>query len=135
MKSGALRESMTVNPESITWGEGLGYAAYQHEGVVYGPNFPIISGGVLSGFFRVGERRYPTFKGGTITGWYSIPEIPKYPTDRELGTPGEWRGWTFGYSTPDTTHHWVDKMLQLERRGMNNQITAYLKREARDRNL
>lgn len=116
MKSGALRASMEVDPDSITWGSDIPYAHYQYEGVVYAPNRPITSQ-------------------GTVIGWYTPVGVTKAPTDRELGIPGEWKGWVFGYSTPDTTHHWVDKMLQLERRGMNNQITAYLKREARNRNL
>lgn len=114
--SGELQESMQVEPGVITWGEGVPYAQYQHEGEGYGPNFPITSGGV-------------------VIGWYSKPWIARRPTGRELGVPGEWHGWRFGYSTPGTTHHWVDEMLQYERRGMSNQITAYLKREARKRNL
>ena len=116
MNSGALRESMRVDSDSITWGDGLDYAHYQYEGEVYGPNLPIT-------------------QEGEITGWYSLKGMTKYPTGRTLGMPGEWRGWKFGYKTPGTTHHWVDEMLRRERGGMNVQITAYLKREARNRNL
>ena len=41
------------------------YAHYQYMGIVYGPNIPIIEGGVLM-------------------GWFSPPGRPKSPTDREL---------------------------------------------------
>ena len=116
MKSGALRSSMHVTPTKITWGEGLDYAHYQYNGVVYARNIPISSL-------------------GTIIGWYSKPGVSKVPTDRELGVPGEWKGWTFGYTTPGTEHHWIDGMMRNERRAMMNQITNYLKREAKRRNI
>ena len=115
MKSGALRESIRVGPKTISWGKGLDYGGYQYRGQVYGPNIPIV-------------------RGGSIVGWFSQPGVKKHPTGRELGIPGEWKGWKFGYTTPGTRHHWVDKMLENDRRGMNIQITAYLKREARKRN-
>lgn len=115
MKSGALRESMHVGPKTITWGSGLDYGRYQYGGVVYEQNIPITSK-------------------GTIIGWYSRPGVEKRPTDRELGVPGEWKGWTFGYTTPGTKHHWIDEMLQHEHRAMNNEITAYLKRMAKGMN-
>lgn len=107
MRSGALRESMTVGPKTITWGEGLDYARYQYGGVVYAPNYPVPG------------------------GWRSPPGFgTKYPTDRELGVPHEWHGLTFGYTTPGTKHHWLDEMLAHERQGMQRQITEYLKSEA-----
>jgi len=115
MKSGALRESMHVGPKTITWGSGLDYGRYQYGGVVYEQNIPITSK-------------------GTIIGWYSKPGVTKVPTDRELGVPGEWKGWTFGYTTPGTKHHWIDEMLQHERRAMNTEITTYLKRMAKGMN-
>ena len=115
MESGALRESMRVDSDAIHWGEGLDYARYQYGGEVYGPNRPI------------------TYQ-GRIVGWYSPAGVKKSPTGRTLGVPGMWKGWKFGYKTPGTTHHWIDEMLQNERRAMNVQITAYLKREARKRN-
>lgn len=135
-KSGALRSSMKiVDSNTISWGEGLEYGQYQYNGEVYGPNFPIVQGGQLAGFFKANGRTYPILRGGTITGWFSIPGMQKQPKGRELGTPGEWRGWTFGYSTPNTKHHWIDEMLRTERRAMQNQITRYLKLEARKRDL
>lgn len=119
MESGALRESMHVGPKTITWGSGLDYGRYQYGGVVYEQNIPITSK-------------------GTIIGWYSRPGVTKSPTDRELGVkldiPGIWETWPFGYTTPGTKHHWIDEMLQHERRAMNNEITAYLKRMAKGMN-
>ena len=109
MKSGALRQSVRVGPKTISW--TLPYARYQYFGEIYGPNFPIISQGM-------------------IVGWYS-PE-KKYPTGRELGLPGEWMGWVFGYTTPGTKHHWIDEMMKTEKRTMQIRITNYLKRRAKE---
>ena len=116
MKNGDLRASMRINPKSISWGSGLKYAHYQYMGEVYGPNHPII-------------------KNRTIVGWYSTPGMKKYPTGRELGVPGEWMGWRFGYTTPETQHHW-DRAFQYQvKQKTNLEITRYLKRECKNRGL
>lgn len=134
-KGGKLRRSVIVGPKSISWGRGLKYAHYQYEGEVYGPNYPIVQGGTLAGFFRAGGRRYPIFNGGTITGWYSIPGMTKHPTGRELGVPGEWRGWKFGYTTSGTRHHWDRAFTYQVKLKANQEITRYLKRECKSRGL
>lgn len=110
-KSGSLRESVQVGPKTIAWRKV--YARYQYYGEVYGPNFPIMSG-------------------GKIVGWYSRPGEKKHPTGRELGLPGEWKGWTFGYTTPGTKHHWLDEMMMYDKRAMQLRITNYLKRRAKE---
>lgn len=116
-QSGELRKSYKVRPDRITWGEGLDYAHYQHEGVVWAPNYPIMSG-------------------GKIVGWYSPPgEGTKHPTDRELGVPGSWRGWNFGYTTPNTQHHWTEVYKGALKNETNKKITAYLKSECKMRGL
>lgn len=115
MESGALRASVRVGPKNITWGTGLNYAHYQYEGVVYEDNNPIWSN-------------------GRIIGWRSPAGVTKTPTDRELGVPGEWKGWTFGYHTPGTKHHWIDEMWSNDHRSVQQQITRYLKAEAKKRN-
>lgn len=115
MNTGSLRDSMEVDSEKISWGRGLKYARYQYNGEVFGPNIPIV-------------------KQGEIVGWFSRPGQEKQPTGRELGIPGEWRGWKFGYSTPGTKHHWIDEMLSNERRSMQMRITNYLKWEAKKKN-
>ncbi len=112
-KSGTLRESLKVGPKVIIYGSGLAYARYQFMGEVYGPNLPITSGGI-------------------IVGWRSIKGDTKVPTGRELGIPGEWRGWKFGYTTPGTKHHWFQEMLEHDKRVMQIRITNYLKKRAKE---
>ena len=116
MKSGALRRSAIVTHLSITWGRGLKYAGYQYRGEVYGPNYPIV-------------------RSGTIIGWYSKPGVRKHPTGRELGLPGEWKGWKFGYTTPGTKHHWDSKFSHDVKLRTNQSITRYLKSECKRRGL
>ena len=116
MKSGALRRSAVATHKSITWGRGLKYARYQYYGEVYGPNYPIT-------------------RGGTIIGWYSKPGVKKHPTGRELGVPGMWRGWRFGYTTPGTHHHWDNEFKYQVKLKTNQEITRYLKRECKERGL
>ena len=116
MKSGALRRSAIVTHLSITWGRGLKYGRYQYYGEVYGPNYPIV-------------------RDGAIVGWYSKPGVKKHPTGRELGVPGEWRGWRFGYTTPGTQHHWDKKFTYEVKLKTNQEITRYLKKECKKRGL
>lgn len=115
-KTGALRNSARVTSNMIVWGEGLNYARYQYGGEVYGPNHPIV-------------------KGGKIVGWYSTPGKRKYPTGRELGIPGSWKGWKFGYTTKGTHHHWDKYFRYLPKLKANIEITRYLKRECKKRGL
>lgn len=116
MDTGRLRRSLYVGPNVISWGRGLNYAYYQHEGEVYGVNVPITSR-------------------GTIVGWYSRPGVEKQPTGRELGVPGEWHGWHFGYTTPGTQHHWTEVYKQQLKSDVNREITRYLKAECKRRGL
>ena len=115
-KTGALRESARVTSNMIAWGEGLEYARYQYGGEVYGPNHPIT-------------------RGGTIVGWYSTPGQQKHPTGRELGIPGYWRGWRFGYTTKGTHHHWDQYFRYFPKMKTNLEITRYLKKECKKRGL
>lgn len=112
--TGTLRQSMTVYPDRVTWGEGIEYARYQYNGEVYGRNIPIT-------------------KGGVVVGWFS--RGPRYPTGRELGVPGEWKGWTFGYTTQGTQHHWLDAYRGQVKSNTNRYITNFLKRECKARGL
>lgn len=115
-KSGALQDSMEIFPDRIVWGRGLPYAQYQYGGQVYGPNYPIMRNGI-------------------IVGWFSRKGVKKHPTGRELGVPGEWRGWKFGYTTPGTAHHWIDVYQWNLRSKTNKEITNFLKRECKARGL
>ena len=115
-KTGALRSSARVTSEFISWGTGLEYARYQYGGQIYGPNRPIT-------------------EKGRIVGWFSTPGQRKYPTGRELGIPGYWRGWRFGYTTPGTHHHWDRYFRYLPKMRTNLEITRYLKQECKRRGL
>ena len=136
---GDLRDSMEITHHTVEWGENLDYAHYQYEGEIYGKNYPIIHGGEFKGYFNTSSnKRLPVFSGGTITGWYSLPGVEKYPTGRELGKPGYYKGWKFGYTTPGTQHHWIDAYLQNKndvRRRTNISIAQFLKRRCKEYGL
>lgn len=101
------------------------YAHYQHEGEVYGPNF-------------IGWEDYAT------PGWRSGKT--KHPTGRELGKPGhavlqpqfgtehskEPIEWDFGYTTPNTTHHWEQKMLETDGDAFRENVRKILARRFRE---
>lgn len=53
-ESGTLRDSVTIEPKTIT--HNAPYAHYQYTGEVYGPNYPIIQNGVLVGFYSKPNR-------------------------------------------------------------------------------
>ena len=62
------------------------YAHYQFEGIVYGPNIPIIENGV-------------------IVGWFSPPN--KQPTGASIQYSTE--------KHPQATHHWHEAMMRDRR--------------------
>lgn len=113
--SGGLRASMKAYPSSVKW--ETPYAHYQYEGVVYGPNYPIIRQGI-------------------VTAWRSPAGKRKKKTNREIGIPGEWKGWKFGYTTEGTGHHWFDQAMKG--RGKNQYsiaVTRMLKALAKKKNV
>lgn len=140
IESGALRESMRVDADGITWGEGLAYAGYQYRGEIYGRNYPIY---LNPGWIIMGDNGIPQNTGQQdsmqrqIIGWWSLPGEEKVPTGRELGKPGNYMGWRFGYSDPNTHHHWIDETIKNRNEliSIQVQVTNYLKREAKKRNL
>lgn len=119
MQSGTLRGSMHADENGVHW--TTPYAHYQYMGIVYEDNKPI-------------------FNRGNIVGWKSPPgkgtKRPSAPV-RMLGVPGYLLGWTFGYTTPGTQHHW-DEIYTTNswRTGsnvkaqINMEITNYVKRIA-----
>lgn len=116
-KTGALRASSKVTPTTISWGDDkVKYAHYQWAGEVYGPNYPIMNG-------------------NTVVGWYSKRGVKKQPTGRKLGLPGYYKGWEFGYTTPETIDHWTDFYYGELEKATNGKITAYLQKECRKRGL
>lgn len=114
-KTGELRRSMEVTPDYVSW--DTPYARYQYEGDVYGPNVPIIQNDI-------------------IVGWYTPEGSSRYFTGRELGVPGNYKGWVFGYSQPGTGHHWFEKaMAGGGKRRFSLQFTNALKRHVRELDL
>lgn len=127
MKTGALRSSMKVYPDKITWGEdkATAYARYQYGGYIYAPNFAQYALNPSTG-----KRDY-----NHITGWLSPQgEGSKYMTNRRIGSrSGYWRGWLFGYSTPGTTYEWKKMYKEQLKLETNKKITAYMKSVLRSR--
>lgn len=129
MKTGALRRSVRVYPDYVSWGSRLwqrrSRAPYQYMGLVKGPNIPI---------FKKGSRR----KGMVpkIIGWYSPRGGIKHYTGDRLGEkPGIWKGWTFGYTTPGTQGQWLTAYKGPLRIKTNKQLAWYLKKECKRRGL
>lgn len=84
MKEGILVGSAQVTADYVRYGGASApYAHYQFEGIVYGPNIPIIEDGV-------------------IVGWFSPPN--KQPTGEQLNYSTE--------KHPLATHHWHKAMMK-----------------------
>lgn len=107
LDTGALRESVRVTPNAVSW--RTRYAHYMHEGVVYGPNFPI-------------KMHYTSTGTQEIVGWWSPKGKRKHPTDRFLRyyTPGTQSHWTTAVRT-----HYPDKLA------FPREVTRILKRYSR----
>lgn len=119
-KTGKLRASMRPYPQTVRWETPYGH--YQYEGEIWGPNKPVFSSAT--------SRK---FGSSIIIGWRS--GTSKHRTGRELGIPGYYRGWKFGYTTPGTAHHWLDRaMANGGLRAYSISVTALLKRRARKLN-
>lgn len=129
MKTGALRRSVRVYPDYVSWGSRLWQkrtrAHYQYLGVVMGPNIPI---------FKTGTRK----KGMVpkIIGWYSPRGKAKHYTNRDIGSfNGIWAGWKFGYTTPGTQSQWLTAYKGPLRIKTNKQLAWYLRKECKKRGL
>ena len=118
MRTGTLRGSMHAEADGVHW--NTPYAHYQYEGTIYIVNHPI-------------------FNKGRIVGWKSDPgEGTKINSGRELGVPGYLAGWTFGYTTPGTKHHWTEAYTNNQwgmggaglKAKINKEITQYIKKIA-----
>ena len=107
---GALRESGKATEKLVIWGEGLPYAHYVYEGMVYGPNIPIV------------KFNYMTAK-SEVVGWFTPKGTKKYPT----GEPMHYYEWK-----PE--RHWDEAMLRHERRNYNYRLTVKLRKIAQGDN-
>lgn len=100
--TGTLSQSVEVTADHVKYTQP--YAHYMYEGIVYGPNIPIIENGVVVGFF-------------------SRPGVKKTPTGRYIN-----------YDTAHharATHHWDQAMLLAEGDVFRKQIEKILERQAK----
>ena len=117
MDTGNLRDHAKVLPSGVVY--ETPYAHYQYMGIVYEPNIKIWS-------YDKGS------KSSSIVAWRSVKGTKKTPSERELGVPGEWMGWRFGYSEPDTTHHWMEEAFKSGGKArFSKQATRVMKARAR----
>lgn len=105
MDTGTLfREfEIKLNPLGIEY--TTPYAHYMYEGIVYGPNIPIIE--------KFGDT-------SVITGWYSIPGQPKHPTGRVLHYNKEHH--------PLAGNHWDDAMMEDKGDEFYAEVSAIIQR-------
>ena len=98
MKEGILLGSVQVTPQYVRYGgPSAPYAHYQFEGIVYGPNIPIIENGV-------------------IVGWWSPPN--KQPTGQPINYSPDIH--------PQATHHWHEAMMRDRRDEFTNDIKTII---------
>lgn len=83
MQEGVLSQSVQISKDGITYAGP--YAHYMYVGEIYGPNIPIFEDGILVGFF-------------------SIPNMPKKPTGREMSYDKE--------KHPLASKEWDKAMMQ-----------------------
>lgn len=91
--------NMEVTPEYVKY--DTPYAHYHYEGLVYGPNIPIIEDGI-------------------VVGWFSIPGKKKEPTGEQLK-----------FQKPKASAHWDKAMLADKKDEFVKQVEAILRRRAR----
>lgn len=130
-KSGQLRSSMKVYPDKITWGnESTPYVHYQFEGQVYGPNTP----GAINGepAWRSSSKKHPT---GRELGAFNGVVMLKPLWQKGDKTIKGFLPYKFGYTTPNTQHHWTDVYQGKLKNDTNKRITKYLKDECKMRGL
>ena len=72
MDNGILAHGYEITPNYLRYPGP--YAHYQYIGQIYGPNYPIVEGGTVQGFYtNPYGKRVPIITGGTVVGWYSPP--------------------------------------------------------------
>ena len=132
-KTGALRASARVHQDYISWGEGLPqYARYQYYGEIYGPNLPGAENGNPAWRSHKGRKKYPM---GRMMGEFNGVVLlhPRW----QKGTPRVTGllPYKFGYTTPNTGHHWDKYFRYAPKMKTNLEITRYLKKECKRRGL
>ena len=102
-ETGDLSQTAEVTAEGVTY--KTPYAHYMYEGIVYGPNIPIIEDGV-------------------VVGWFSRPGVQKHPTGKDIEYDISFH--------PLATHHWDEAMMQDKRDEFIAQVHEILKLRARE---
>ena len=100
MKSGELYGQVTIEPKTIT--HTAPYAHYQYEGVMYGPNYPIMENGAIAGFF-------------------SMPNRKKSATGRKLKYSHDLH--------PKATREWDKAAAPTQKKKLERAMMNYLRRE------
>lgn len=88
LAKGHLSQTIQVSAKGVHYTQP--YAHYMYEGIVYGPNYPIIEKGT-----------------GTVVGWYSPKDQKKHPTGAKFQYNHEHH--------PKATHHWDKAMIEENR--------------------
>ena len=91
--TGTLSQDVEVTDKYVRYKQP--YAHYMYEGVVYGPNIPII-------------------QNGTVVGFFSRPGIKKSPTGAMINYDQSHH--------PLATRHWDEAMLRTQRYSFTKQI-------------
>lgn len=100
--TGTLSQNVEVTAKHVKYKQP--YAHYMYEGVVYGPNIPIIQNGVVVGFF-------------------SRPGVKKTPTGKYINYDKSHH--------PLATSHWDMVMLANEGDAFQRQVEKILERNAK----
>lgn len=99
MQTGTLSQSVIITPEYVEYTQP--YAHYQYTGIVYGPNYPIMEGGV-------------------ITGWFSPPgKGSKHPTGALINYSQDFH--------PLATHHWDKAMMRDRGKEFTKEVEKLIK--------
>lgn len=107
MQTGVLAQTVDITPESILYKSP--YAHYMYEGIVYGPNIPIVQniGGVQ-----------------VIVGWRSIPGMKKTPTGNDIEYNHE--------RHPLADSHWDERMMDDRGEEFTEEVRQILMRRIRN---
>ena len=97
--TGLLSQTTQVTDKYVRYNQP--YAHYMYEGVVYGPNIPII-------------------ENGEVVGFYSRPGVKKTPT-------GEYMNYDKSHH-PLATRHWDEAMMRTEGDAFNREVEEIIKR-------
>lgn len=136
-KTGALRKSCRVivseDTVSLSWGEGLPYAHYQYEGIVYNYNHIWFKNGLAKGWYSspapktpdpertLGHRRAIFSRGESALMVKYVDDkgnaysTPRTVRDPNVKNPRRYLVTTPGRHTAGTTSHWIEAVINDKR--------------------